>query len=74
MVRCIVSSVGLLSPKTFVLRRGSPENPRDEVMPAGFKALGGNLKMSSNTPERSVGWHTPNGLYPLIIHSLSGIS
>lgn len=37
--------------KTFVLRRGSPENPRDEVMPAGFKALGGNLKMSSNTPE-----------------------
>jgi len=36
---------------THVLHRGSPENPRDEVLPAGFSILDGNLGLSSETPE-----------------------
>lgn len=37
--------------KTHVLHRGSPENPRDEVMPAGFSVIGGDLGLDSSTPE-----------------------
>ena len=39
---------------TFVLLRGSPENPRDEVAPAGPLILGGELPVTSETsgPER----------------------
>jgi hypothetical protein len=36
---------------THVLHRGSPENPRDEVAPAGFDILNGDLGLDSNTPE-----------------------
>ncbi|MFT5105521.1 MAG: hypothetical protein ACI9UA_001142 [Pseudoalteromonas tetraodonis] len=36
---------------TKVLHRGSPENPRDEVAPAGFEVLGGDFGMDSATPE-----------------------
>lgn len=36
---------------TFVLHRGSPENPRDEVVPAGFEILGGDLGLDNKTPE-----------------------
>ena len=32
--------------KTFVLSRGSPENPRDEVFAAGLSELNGDLKLS----------------------------
>ena len=35
---------------TRVLLRGSPESPRDEVMPAGPEILGGDLGMTSGTP------------------------
>ena len=35
---------------TRVLARGSPENPRDEVDPAGPAVLGGVLGLSSETP------------------------
>jgi len=35
---------------TRVLLRGSPENPRDEVMPAGPAILGGDLGLKSNAP------------------------
>jgi len=35
---------------TRVLARGSPENPRDEVDPAGPVVLGGELGLSSDTP------------------------
>lgn len=38
-------------PVTRVLHRGSPENPRDEVMPAGFDILGGDLGLDSSTPD-----------------------
>lgn len=34
---------------TKVLLRGSPENPRDEVMPAGPEILGGDLGLNSQT-------------------------
>ena len=36
---------------TKVLHRGSPENPRDEVMPSGFSILDGDLGLDSKTPE-----------------------
>ena len=36
---------------THVFHRGSPENPRDEVMPAGFAILDGDLGLDSSTPE-----------------------
>jgi hypothetical protein len=36
---------------THVLHRGSPENPRDEVPPAGFEVLKGDLGLDSNSPE-----------------------
>lgn len=36
---------------TRVLSRGSPENPRDEVMPAGFSILNADLGLDSNTPD-----------------------
>jgi len=36
---------------TKVLHRGSPENPRDEVMPAGFSLLDGDLGLDNSTPE-----------------------
>lgn len=36
---------------THVLQRGSPENPRDEVMPAGFAMLDGDLGLDSKTPD-----------------------
>lgn len=32
--------------KTHILGRGSPENPRDEVFPAGLKELGGDLEIA----------------------------
>ncbi|MCA9053370.1 MAG: PSD1 domain-containing protein [Planctomycetaceae bacterium] len=35
---------------THVLLRGSPENPRDEVAPAGLTALHGELGMNSESP------------------------
>lgn len=34
---------------TYVLHRGSPENPRDEVSPAGPEILGGGLNLTSNS-------------------------
>ena len=34
-----------------MLHRGSPENPRDEVAPAGFAILDGALGLSSETPD-----------------------
>ncbi len=39
---------------TKVLHRGSPENPRDEVMPAGFEIIDGDLGLNSATldPDR----------------------
>ncbi|MGI9243360.1 MAG: PSD1 and planctomycete cytochrome C domain-containing protein [Verrucomicrobiales bacterium] len=36
---------------TKVLHRGSPENPRDEVMPAGFAVLEGELGLDSSSAE-----------------------
>lgn len=41
-------------PVTRVLHRGSPENPRDEVVPAGFAILDGDLGIDSSAsdPER----------------------
>lgn len=36
---------------TRVLSRGSPENPADEVMPAGFAILKGDLGLDSNAPD-----------------------
>ena len=36
---------------THVLSRGSPENPVDEVMPAGFAVLDGNLGLDSTSPD-----------------------
>lgn len=36
---------------THILRRGSPETPGDEVPPAGFAILGGELGLDSSTPE-----------------------
>ena len=40
-----------IRPKTtFVLHRGSPENPRDEVAPAGFEMMAGDLGLDSKTP------------------------
>jgi len=46
------SFVGRFTPPatTYVLHRGSPENPRDEVAPAGPAIFGGDLKLSSQTP------------------------
>lgn len=35
---------------THVLHRGSPENPRDEVMPAGPAIFDGDLKLTSKAP------------------------
>lgn len=41
----------LIQPQvTHVLLRGSPENPRDEVMPAGPTILNGNLQLTSKFP------------------------
>lgn len=37
---------------TRVLLRGSPENPRDEVAPAGPEILGGNLNLPTTSPGR----------------------
>lgn len=36
---------------THILQRGSPENPRDEVRPAAFSALDGDLGLDLNAPE-----------------------
>jgi len=36
--------------QTFVLHRGSPENPRDEVAPAGPAIFGGELGLSPKAP------------------------
>ena len=38
-------------PVTRVLHRGSPENPRDEVFPAGFAVLRGDLGLDSSAPD-----------------------
>ncbi len=35
---------------THVFGRGSPENPREEVVPAGLEALDGELNLTSDTP------------------------
>jgi hypothetical protein len=40
-----------LPPVTKVFHRGSPENPRDEVPPAGFAILDGDLGLNSKTPD-----------------------
>ena len=37
---------------TKVLHRGSPENPRDEVPPASFKILNGDLGLDSNASDQ----------------------
>ena len=36
---------------TYVLLRGSPENPRDLVEPSGFEIINGDLKINSESPE-----------------------
>lgn len=36
---------------THILHRGSPENPRDEVLPAGFDILDGDLGLDSGTTD-----------------------
>ena len=36
---------------THVLHRGSPENPRDEVVPAGFSVMNGDLGLDAKAPE-----------------------
>lgn len=36
---------------THVLSRGSPENPADEVMPAGFTVLNGDLGLDTSSPD-----------------------
>jgi hypothetical protein len=36
---------------THVLSRGSPENPTDEVVPAGFSVLDGDLQLDSAAPD-----------------------
>lgn len=38
-------------PITRVLHRGSPENPKDVVVPAGFNILNGDLGLDSSSPE-----------------------
>ncbi len=36
---------------TYVFHRGSPENPREEVVPRGFEVLDGDFGLASSTPE-----------------------
>jgi hypothetical protein len=36
---------------THVFHRGSPENPRDEVVPAGFDVINGDLGLTSEAPD-----------------------
>ncbi|MFD2256818.1 PSD1 and planctomycete cytochrome C domain-containing protein [Luteolibacter algae] len=36
---------------TYVFHRGSPENPRDEVPPAGIEVIDGSLGLNSETPD-----------------------
>ena len=36
---------------TYVLHRGSPENPRDEVSPAGFEVIDGDLGLDSKASD-----------------------
>ena len=36
---------------TYVLLRGSPENPRNLVKPSGFEIINGDLKINSESPE-----------------------
>lgn len=38
-------------PVTHVFSRGSPENPREEVVPAGFAVMKGDLGLDSSTPD-----------------------
>ncbi|MGJ8642078.1 MAG: PSD1 and planctomycete cytochrome C domain-containing protein [Luteolibacter sp.] len=38
-------------PASHVFHRGSPENPRDEVPPAGLEVIAGDLGLSSDTPD-----------------------
>ncbi len=38
-------------PVTHVFHRGSPENPRDEVVPAGLSILEGEFGLDSSTPD-----------------------
>ncbi len=46
-----VGSFSKKPPTTKVLHRGSPENPRDEVVPAGFAIMEGDLGLDSSTPD-----------------------
>ncbi len=49
-----VSFVGSFTenpPVTHVLHRGSPENPRDEAVPAGFAIMDGDLGLDSSTAD-----------------------
>ncbi|MEM7602139.1 MAG: DUF1549 and DUF1553 domain-containing protein, partial [Verrucomicrobiota bacterium] len=46
-----VGSFTKMPPVTHVLHRGSPENPRDEVVPAGFGIMDGDLGLDSSTPD-----------------------
>lgn len=46
-----VGSFTEMPPVTHVLHRGSPENPRDEVVPAGFEIMDGDLGLDSSTPD-----------------------
>jgi hypothetical protein len=47
------SFVGRFMPPevTHVFSRGSPENPREEVVPAAFEVMQGDLKLDSATPD-----------------------
>ncbi|QXD24395.1 PSD1 and planctomycete cytochrome C domain-containing protein [Opitutia bacterium ISCC 51] len=36
---------------SYVLHRGSPENPKQEVLPAGFDSLEGDLGLDSSSPD-----------------------
>lgn len=46
-----VGSFTEMPPVTHVLHRGSPENPRDEVVPAGFEIMNGDLKLDSSATD-----------------------
>ncbi|MDF1825612.1 MAG: PSD1 and planctomycete cytochrome C domain-containing protein [Verrucomicrobiales bacterium] len=46
-----VGSFTAMPEVTHVLHRGSPENPRDEVVPAGFALMNGDLGLDSTAPD-----------------------
>jgi len=46
-----VGSFTAMPDVTRVLHRGSPENPRDEVVPAGFEIMDGDLELDSSASD-----------------------